>query len=184
MRTRRWVCTYPAADNPAGLDLATVPVSWSYSQADGYVQTQRRVRILRHADGVVLHDTGMQATASSTYTTPTLPSDVEVRVEVSIVTNAPGTPTVGPASRRLTSSYASPMAPEVTLEQGEGCIVVAIVNPAPTGSRPDVELNVIERREAGGDFAQIGTSPPDEPYLDYSVASRAQYDYRVIGVEP
>lgn len=176
--------TTPAADNPAGLETSSLNVVWSYVQANGYTQTQRRVRVIRQSDSVVLSDTTMQASAVGNYTVTGLPTDVEVRIEVTIVTNAPGTPTVGPASRKVTPSYGTPMTPVALLVADESCIEIAVTNPAPTGSRPQVAYNIIERRPTGSSepYLAVGSVGLDGVYRDHAVRSGQQYDYRVRGV--
>lgn len=171
--------TYPAADNPAGLDVSTLPLAWSYVQANGYVQTQRRVRVIRVSDSVVLSDTTMQASTATTANVA-VPTDVQVRVELSIITNAPGTPTVT-ANRLLTSSYSSPMTPTFTVSQGASFITVAVTNPAPSGARPEITSNVIERRASGTTDAFVGVAVigRNASYDDHAVASGKSYDYRV-----
>lgn len=175
--------TSPAADNPAGLDVSSLTVTWSYSQADGYVQTQRRVRLVRVADSAVLSDTTMQASTATSHTVTNIPTDTPVRVEVSIVTNAPGTPTVGPTLRTLTTSYGSPMTPTAELEPGEAWVDVVVTNPTPTGSRPEVARNVIERRltGSGAAFVPVGVAPRGGTYRDHAVRAGVGYDYRVRG---
>ena len=175
--------TSPATDNPAGLELASVPIAWTFSQADGYVQTQRRVKVVRVTDSWTVSDTGMTASTATSYTVGPLESDVQVRVELSIVTNAPGTPTVT-ALRLLTPSYSQPMTPTATLSVGESYVVIVALNPAPTGSRPDVVRNDVARRDTGssGDFLVVGSMAKNGAYLDHAVASGGRYDYQVIGV--
>lgn len=171
--------TAPAADNPAGLEVATYLVAWSFSQPDGYVQTQRRVRVLAQTGGAVFSDTGMVATAVANYATP-LPTDTPVIVEVSIITSGPGTPTVT-AVRLLTTSYGSPMVPTLTVTPGESWLEVAVANPAPTGARPNVVGNIIDRRENGGPWVAVAFIEPNSSYYDRAVRSGGAYDYRVRG---
>lgn len=176
--------TSPAADNPAGLDTSSLDIAWSYVQGDGYTQTQRRVRVIRVSDSVVLSDTTMQASTAGNHTVTGLPSDVPLRVEVSIVTNAPGTPTVGPIARLLTTSFSAPMTPTAIITTGESYIEVTVDNPAPSGSRPEVAYNYIERRPTGSgdDFVPIALVGLDGTHRDHAVTSGRQYDYRVRGV--
>lgn len=176
--------TTPAADNPAGLDSSSVLIEWSYAQGDGYLQTQRRVKLVRVSDEATLSDTTMQASTATAYTITDVPTDVAVRVELSIVNNAPGTPTVGPTLRLLTTSYGLPMTPEATLTPGEAWVDIEVVNPSPTGSRPEVALNYIERRETGSgdDFVAVGTAAINGSYRDHATRSGVGYDYRVRGV--
>lgn len=175
--------TDPATDNPPGVEVSSYTVTWDYEQADGYVQTKRRVRVIRVDDSSVISDTTMQASTDVGYTVTGLPSDVELTIEVSVVTNAPGTPTVL-TTRLLTTSYALPMVPEVILATVEPYVSVTVVNPDPTGSHPEVDHNDIERRLTGStdDFVRIATVGPDGTFNDYGVASGASYDYRVLGV--
>lgn len=176
--------TTPAADNPAGIDTTALNIVWSYVQANGYTQTQRRVRVIRDSDGLVLSDTTMQASTVGNYTVTGLPSGVKVRVEVSIVTNAPGTPTVGPVTRLLTSNYTQPMTPLVSLAQGESYIEVGITNPVPSGNRPEIAYNLVERRLGGTQdaFVTIAQVLRNVSYRDHAVRSGVAYDYRVRGV--
>lgn len=175
--------TDPATDNPAGVDTSSYLVAWGYVQGDGYTQTQRRVRVIRTSDSVVLSDTTMQASTGGTHTVTGLPSDVEVRLEVSIVTNAPGTPTVT-TTRLLTASFAAPMTPEVVIETAESYLTIIITNPEPSGSRPEIEYNVVDRRETalGGEYVPIARVGHDGTYDDHAIKSGVQYDYRVRGV--
>lgn len=175
--------TDPAADNPPGLDVSVYKIIWAYAQGNGYVQTQRRVRMLVAATGAVLSDTGMQASTVGEYLLGGIPTDVPVIVEVSIITNAPGTPTIT-TTRRFTSSYASPMVPLVDLTLAESYVVVTVTNPAPTGARPEVDHNDIERRVtgSGSPFIRIAQVERNGTYNDHAVASRLEYDYRVKGV--
>jgi hypothetical protein len=173
--------TSPAADNPAGLEVSTYPITWSFVQASGYTQTQRRVRVIRVVDSAVLSDTGMIASTSNSYTVD-LPTDEPVRIEVSIVSNAPGSPTIGPSTRLMSTSYGLPMTPVASVDEvADTYVALRVVNPAPTGDRPATVRNVVERRDAavGGDFSAVGTLEPNGVFYDYTVASGAEYDYRV-----
>ena len=175
--------TDPAADDPAGLDVSSVPITWTYTQPNGYVQTQRRVRLLETATGNVVSDTGMQASTATTYVVTDIPTDVQVTIELSIVTNAPGTPTVT-TTRRLTTSYGSPMTPTIEVSVGESFVNITVTNPPPEGSRPEVVHNLIERRAAGtdDDFLAIAVVAPNGVYSDHAVRSATSYDYRARGV--
>ncbi len=176
--------TSPAADNPAGLDTSSLLIAWSFVQGNGYVQTQRRVRVVRVSDSVALSDTTMQASTATSYTVTALPTDVPLSIQVSIVSNAPGTPTVGPTARLLTTSYGLPMTPEATFSLGAAWLEITIDNPAPVGSRPEVAYNLVERRETGSgdDFVAVAEVVPDGVYLDHALRSGVEYDYRVRGV--
>lgn len=173
--------TDPAADDPVGYDEATVDLTWTYVQGDGYVQTQRRIRVLLDSDGSVLSDTTMQASVATSETVA-IPTSVRVRIELSIVTNAPGTPTVT-TTRYMTSDYATPMQPTVALSVGESFIIVSIDNPEPSGDRPEVVSNIIERRPGGTDdaFVPVAIVGHNGEYNDHAVRSATAYDYRVRG---
>lgn len=173
--------TSPTPDDVAGINTSSVPVVWTYAQANGYVQTQRRVVVTRTSDATVLSDTTMQASTSGTYTITGLASDVEVSVAVSIITNAPGTPTVS-VTRLILPSFASPDAPTITLTPGDTMITLTVTNPAPTGSRPNVSVNGVTRRLGGSadPFVLIATIGQNGTYNDHAVASGIAYDYRVI----
>lgn len=174
--------TSPAADNEPGLITSSVAVVWSYAQADGYVQTQRRVRVLNTVTGAVLGDTGMQASTANTHTVTALASDVQATIEVSVTTNAPGAPVIT-TTRKVTPSYSKPMTPLSFASLGESFIAINIINPAPAGSRPEVSYNDIERRNTGGTaFVYVGRAGRNGTYYDHAVASGASYDYRVKGV--
>ncbi len=175
--------TTPASDNLAGINTSSLNIVWTYVQGNGYTQTQRRVRVIRTSDGTVLSDTTMQASTTPNYTVTGLPSDVEVRVEVSIVTNAPGTPTVL-TTRLVTSSYAAPMAPLATVTVGVSSITITAINPAPIGSRPEVTSNSIDKRLTGSTdpWVRIASVPRNGSYTDHAVKSGKSYDYRVRGV--
>lgn len=172
--------TSPTPDNVAGIETSSLAITWSYVQVNGYTQTQRRVRVIRVSDSVVLSDTTMQASTSGTYTVTGLPSDVPVRVEVSIITNAPGTPTVT-ANRLVTVSYAAPMVPTAVVEAGESAITVTVTNPAPTGSRPATAANEVHKRVSGTvDFTRIAIIAPNAVYTDHAVKSGETYDYKIV----
>lgn len=175
--------TTPATDNLAGIITSSLNIVWSYVQGNGYTQTQRRVRVIRTSDSTVLSDTTMQASTVGNYTVTALPSDIEVRVEVSIITNAPGTPTVL-TTRLVTVSYAAPMAPTAVVAVGVSSITITVTNPAPTGSRPEVTSNAIYKRLTGsGDpWVRIANIVRNGLYVDHAVKSGKSYDYQVRGV--
>jgi hypothetical protein len=173
--------TYPTPDNVAGIDTSSVTVTWSYVQANSYTQTQRRVRVIRVSDSVVLSDTTMQASTVGSYTVTGLPSDVPVKVEVSIVTNAPGTPTVL-VNRLVTVSYAAPMTPTFVAAPSGAAIVITVANPTPTGSRPATVTNGIYKRVSGSGaaFVRVAIIGPNATYTDHAVRSGETYDYQVV----
>jgi len=175
--------TSPTPDNVAGIENSSINIAWSYTQVDGYTQTQRRVRVIRVSDSSVLSDTTMQASTVANFTITAVPTDVPVRVEVSIVTTAPGTPTIT-TNRLVTSSYGEPMVPTITVSTADAYVEITVGNPAPTGSRPAVIVNAVDRRETliGGAFLTVARIAPNGTYRDHAVKSGVQYDYRVRGI--
>lgn len=174
--------TTPATDNLAGINTSSLNIVWSYTQPTGYVQTSRRVRVIRTSDASVLSDTTMQASTVASYVVTNLPTDVEVRVEVSIVTNAPGTPTVT-ANRLVTSSYGSPMQPTAVVTIGVSTVTVVVTNPAPVGSRPEVLSNSIDKRLTGTTlWVRVASVARNGVFADHAVKSGKSYDYRIRGV--
>lgn len=173
--------TDPVSDNLA-MDSSSKLVVWTYSQTNGYTQTQRRVKVVRTSDSSVLSDTTMQASTTLSYTIAGMLSGVEYRVEVTIV-NSNGQ-TTATATRLITPSYSDPMTPLVVLSTGENFVLVSIDNPVPTGSRPEVVTNDILRRDGGtsDEFVRIGIVGHDESFEDRSVAAGKEYDYQVRGV--
>lgn len=175
--------TSPTPDNVAGINTSSVPIVWTYAQVNGYTQTQRRVLVTRVSDASVLIDTTMQASTSGNYTVVGMLSDVQYSVQVSIITNAPGTPTVT-TTRLVTPSFASPDTPTFTLTPSGSKIVVTVTNPAPTGSRPSVLTNGIYRRRSGTTdaFVRVAIIAANGTYNDHAVASGISYDYQVVAV--
>jgi hypothetical protein len=176
--------TSPATDNVAGIETDDWVVTWSYVQAGGLTQTQRRVRVIRTSDSAVVIDTTMQANTLNTYTIAGLESGKEYRIEVTIVNS--GSITTPVVSRLISPFYSEPMVPEVITSLGDSYVEVLVVNPAPTGDRPEVLYNDIYRRRTkssslDSDFIRIATITNSASYRDYSVKSGTSYDYKVIG---
>jgi hypothetical protein len=169
----------PAADGTTPV-VATYNVKWTYTQANGYTQAQRRVRVTRTDTNTVISDTTMQASTALNYTVGPLPSDVPVRIDLDVInSNAQTVPTV---SRTMTPSYAAPMAPSVNLIPGPNYIEVDVINPPPVGSRPEAASNAIQKRLAGSSdpFVTVASVGYGGTYLDRAVASGEDYEYRAI----
>lgn len=173
--------TDPATDNPAGLESSSKTIAWTYSQANGYTQTQRRVRVVRTSNSSVLSDTTMQASTATTFDVVGMLSGVEYQIELSI-TNSNAQ--VASTTRLVTPDYDDPMTPTAVLTVGVNYVDVTVTNPEPTGSRPDVATNDILRRLAGTDdpFVRIAIVGKDETYRDRAVAAGVGYDYQIRGV--
>lgn len=176
--------TSPATDFQPGIETDDWAVTWSYLHSTGATQTQRRVRLIRNSDELVLLDTGMQTTTSQTYTVAGMESNRDYRVEVSLINSSSVASEV--ATRIIAPYYSEPMTPEVTLSSGAEYVLVSIDNPTPTGDRPEVLYNDVYRRKAGvmatdADFIRIGTVITNGSYRDYAVKSNTAYDYKVVG---
>ena len=176
--------TSPATDNIAGIETDDWLVAWSYVQSGGLTQMQRRVRLIRTADSAVILDTGFQSNTTPSYTISGMESGKEYRVEVT-VTNTAGitTPVV---SRLISPYYSEPMVPQTQITVGESYIEILVVNPEPTGDRPEVLYNDIYKRRTKSnsvmsDFVKIATITNSATYRDYAVKSGTSYDYYVVG---
>jgi hypothetical protein len=180
--------TDPSADNPAGLDTASVDVTWTYSAIGGATQASRRVQVIRTSNSTVHLDTGMQATTDQTYSVTGLLTDVEYRIEVSVLDTAASTS--DPATRLVTPSFANPELPTVVLVAGDSYVDVSITNPESSGDEPTPTVNRILRRVSGGSadveagetggWVEIGSTPINTTYRDYTAASGVSYEYKVI----
>lgn len=172
--------TDPPSDNPAGVDTASYVVAWTYAQAQGYTQAQRRVRLLRTSDGALVSDTTMQASTATAYTVTGMASDVQYTVEVSIVNTNGQTVT---ATRKITPSYAAPMTPELVVTASDHYVEVGINNPTPSGDRPEIQRNIVQRRVAGSadPWTTAGIVGHNGVLLDRGVRSATAYEYQVIG---
>jgi hypothetical protein len=176
--------TSPATDNLAGIETDDYTVTWSYVQSGGATQAQRRVRLIRTSDSAVLLDTTMQANTTPYYTISGMESGKEYRVEVSLVnTGAISVPVV---SRLISPYYSEPMTPTIEINAREDHNEIIVVNPTPTGDRPEVVYNDIYKRRTSStatdaDFKRIAIVNTSASYKDYAVKSGTSYDYRVIG---
>lgn len=172
--------TAPAADYPT-LVSSSVPVAWTFSQAQGGVQNARRVRIIRQADSVVVGDTTMASTTSQTFTVTGLQSQVTYIIEVSITASTGG---VATASRLVRPDFTSPMTPGLSFSPGDAWVDVAVYNPLPDGDRPEVVTNAIYKKETGtpDSFVKVAALPNGGSFRDFAVKSGTSYDYMVKGI--
>lgn len=170
--------TSPATDNLAGINTSSLAISWTVT---GVVQTKYRLRLVRTSDGVQISDTGFLTSTATTATVVGMATGVEYRVEVTAQDALAASTSVG--IRLITPNYSSPEAPTFSLTQSVSYVLVSVVNPAPTGSNPDVTLNQIYRRKAGDlSFVHVGDVGYNGSYQDYAVTSNVSYDYQVVGV--
>jgi len=113
-----------------------------------------------------------------------LESGKEYRIEVSLKNS--GGVDVPVVSRLITPYYSEPMTPSLDISQMESYNEIVVINPTPTGERPEVTYNdIYKRRSAVGataaDFKRIATVPNSAIYRDYAVKSGTSYDYFVTG---
>jgi hypothetical protein len=120
--------TYPATDNPQGLDTDDLYVTWSVT---GTVQASYRVILRRVGDLVIVQDTGWVTSTATTALVAGMVSDVQHRVEVQVRNAALVLSGIG--QRLLLPSYSTPEAPVVTLAAvaEHGYILVSVNNPLP-----------------------------------------------------
>ena len=175
--------TNPSVDNETGIDVADVPIQWSYVQSAGRTQAQRRVVVTRVADAITVHDTGMQASTDNTYIVPNLTSGLEYLVSVTVI-NSDGIQAPA-ATRLITSQYSEPMTPTLEITIGRESIDLLVVNPIPSGDRPEVVLNEIYKRRSRAlatesDFVRIATVNNNGSYRDFAVKSDTAYDYKIV----
>ena len=176
--------TAPATDNLAGIETSSYTVTWNYVQSGGQTQAQMSIRVIRTSDSAVIHSIPMQPLMVTSYKINGLESGKEYRIEVSLI-NSAGI-TVPVVSRLITPNYSQPMTPTFDLSPKESYIDIVVVNPTPTGDRPEVVANdIYKRRSKAGavdsDFKRIATVSNSSTYRDYAVKSGASYDYRVVG---
>lgn len=176
--------TSPSSDNLTGIETDDYLVEWSYVQAGGATQTQRRVRLIRTSDNTVLLDTGMQASTVPSYQITGMESGKTYRVEVTVINSAAITTPV--VTRLISPYYSEPMTPTAEINIGDSFIEITVVNPAPTGDRPEVAFNDIYKRrtKAGSvdsDFVRIATVANSATYRDYAIKAGTSYDYYIIG---
>lgn len=182
--------TDPASDNPAGVITDDYTVNWSFSASGGATQAQRRVKVVATAAGTTLLDTGFQVTTDQTYHVIGMLSDVEYRVEVTVIDTAAVTSNTG--TRLITPSYGSPETPELAAVLGPNYIEININNPEPGGDRPQVSSNIIQRRPTdglpdefsgeNGEWRTVGVTVLNGSFIDYTISSGLTYEYRVEGV--
>jgi hypothetical protein len=126
----------------------------------------------------------MQVSGANGHVITGLESGKEYRVEVTVINSASVTTPV--VTRLITPYYSEPMIPSLTISQRESHIELVVINPSPTGDRPQIIENDIYRRKSGinakdSDFIKIATVTNSATYKDYSVKSGTSYDYYVVG---
>jgi hypothetical protein len=135
-----------------------------------------------HSSGATVSDTGWVTSTATTHNVTGMVTNIEHRIEVrvrnaALVESATGT-------RLITPDYGSPETPTATVTPNNvgGYIEVGIINPTPTGDRPEVFGNTILRRPVGeSTWTVVGTAEPDGTFRDYTAASGVPYEYVVRG---
>lgn len=173
--------TDPAADNQPGIATDEYLVQWS---ATGTTQTQYRVWLYRtYPVEFLVSDTGWVSSADTSHLVTGLITDLEQRVEVQVRNSVGVASNIG--TRLITPSFGTPDAPEVTVTPvpDGGYMLIEVINPIPTGDRPDVAVNHVYRRAVGAvTWTKIGECEPNGSVRDYTVASRQPYEYMVRGI--
>jgi hypothetical protein len=134
----------------------TQAVTWSYFQAGGSAQVSYDVQMINVGTSAVIDDSGVIASALTSYTFTDVPSGITVAFKVTVVA-ANGGSSTSVLGGYLSSSFASPPAPLVSSDSdlgvgvggvvlGQGYIGIVFQNPAPGGSQPDAAYNEIWRR--------------------------------------
>lgn len=171
--------TDPASDNPAGLDTASVTVTW---ETAGATQAAYRVQVTVSGTGASLVDTGWVTSTDTSYTVNGMTTDVTY--QVSVKTRTATSVESGAGLRLVTPSFGTPMAPVITAEgvPDGGHVLVTVTNPAPEGDRPEVVTNVVQRRPSGvGEYVTVGSCGHGDSFPDYTASAGVAYDYRVSG---
>jgi hypothetical protein len=166
--------TSPAVDNPT-LTSGSYSVAWSVT---GVTQDAYRVVVVDTTTGATLSDTGWLAGTDTTYQVTGMTSDVQYRIEVTARASGVATNT---DTAYLTPSYASPETPEISVTEydDDAYVLVSVVNPTPTGDRPEAAYNQILRRPEGsdGDYTVVGTAQTNGTFRDYTAGSGRSYEY-------
>jgi hypothetical protein len=166
--------TAPATDNP-DLTAATYTVAW---QVTGVTQDAYRVVVVDTTTSATLSDTGWVAGTDTTYQVTGMSSDVQYRVEVTAQAGGVDTNT---DTAYLTPAYSSPETPSISVTEYDDAayLLVAVVNPTPTGDRPEVAYNDILRRVSGseGAYTVVGTAQTNATFRDYTAASGVTYEF-------
>lgn len=184
------VITDPGFDNVGGIASSEYDVIWTFESTTLAAQSQRRVRVIRTSDEAEMSDTGFEATASLTYQVENMESEVEYRIEVTVIDS--DLLTSNTAERLITPEYTKPGVPAITLTVAGLAVQVEVSNPEPVGSQPVVLHNLVYRRIAGGDpdheaaesgkWINIGQTDPNGTFIDYETAAGVLYEYAVAAV--
>lgn len=180
--TGNTVITTPATDNmTTGNDVSSYNIAWTYTGSN-VTQAQRQVKVTRTSDNVVVSDTTMQVNTTANYTISGLESGKQYRVDVTLINSS--SITVPTVSRYISPNYSQPMTPVITVSPNVAYNLVQVVNPTPSGIRPEVLYNDLYRRNTNDPTSQwvrIAILGNGAAYWDYAVKSSFAYDYYVVG---
>jgi hypothetical protein len=105
-------------------------------------------------------------------------SDVQYRIEVTARASGVATNT---DTAYLTPDYSSPETPSISVTEydDDAYVLISVVNPTPTGDRPEAAYNEILRRVSGseGAYTVVGTAQTNGTLRDYTVASGVTYEF-------
>ncbi|WP_436664237.1 hypothetical protein ACOALA_04120 [Alicyclobacillus acidoterrestris] len=176
------VLTYPTANMT---DVtASITAQWAYSDPYGYTQASYDLQLLDE-NGNVLWGSGVVSDPNGTIRQMTvgyvLQNNTSYQLSIT-ATNSQGL-TSSPVTVAFSTSFTppAPATTTVTSDSEHARIVIDIVNPAPSGTQPDVSYNDIYRRNYGDSaWQRIATQiSVNGSYHDYAVASGQSYDYKV-----
>lgn len=158
-------------------------VAWSYSQTQG-APAQSRARVDLYQDsglGLLVESQEVRAPVTRVRLAAHLENGQTYRVVV-VAANAHGVESLE-AVQTFTVAYEQPPAPHVHPEwdEGDGCVRVRVVNPAPEAGKPAAVRNRVERSDDGGvTWATITEDlPVSGTFCDYQSNSHGETRYRV-----
>lgn len=169
--------TAPTAGGVITTDQVTA--TWTVAQ-----QTAYRVTLAMNPGGFVVHDSGWQTGADTSYTVPTRLADlsgwtltVQTRNNEGLASNV--------VTVNFTVDYLEPPAPTLvaTPLPVDGVISVAITNPAPAGGQPAVVDQDLYRRSVGDTSEGVRVAEGllgGSTYGDWRAVSGVAYEYRVL----
>jgi|GEM_PF-2074821 len=172
--------TDPASDNPTSI-VNYQDIVWVYTTTSSATQQAYRVKLLNNSTDAVLSDTGWVNSTDTTFRVAGIATDLEQRIEVYIRNTLNQETDAG--TRLVTPSYSIPETPILSYLVGNQYVTITVDNPAPAGSRPDVQSNEIWKRPTGlGDYVLEGSVDPSGTYHDYAVGSGTTYEYFLRGI--
>lgn len=158
-------------------DVADFLVQWT--QVGGGAQDSYRLRIVDAVTETQVYDSGFIFSVATEHLVEGLPGDdrtfrAELTLRSDSVEGVPSTTT-------FFVEYVQVDQPDLIIEPKRFYVEVAIVNPGPSGDRPEVTSNELFRRESGeNEWTRIAVGlGPDSTYEDYSAGAHRSYEYFV-----